>query len=422
MVAKNWPTLKLSDCASKEPYSTQIGPFGEKIRAESYTNTGAPVLRGTNVNPDGRFHDDDFVFIDAAVAEEEFSKFTCEVDDVILCHKGTLGKIGIIPKDSRFKKYIMGNSMMKVRCDRSKLEPLYLYYWLCSREGQDYIFSRVSQVGVPQIQRPLTTLREAALPVPSLTEQRAIVAMLGALDDKIELNRRMNATLESMARALFQSWFVDFDPVRAKLDSRQALGLDPAIAALFPGHFEHDANGVVPEGWTRKRWGDIATLEYGKSLRNYRDSNGQYQVFGTNGPIGFHEEALCDSAGIIIGRKGAYRGIQYSPDPFFVIDTAFYLKPKVPLDLKWAYYELIRLDINNMDSGSAIPSTSREDFYGIPVILPPPQIQNAFGKTVEGWLSKVFANDQLSLTLANLRDTLLPMFLNGTILASSFRS
>lgn len=165
-LAGEWTTLTVAECASSEPYSTQIGPFGDKIRAENYTATGAPVLRGTSVNPDGRFHDDDFVFIDSELAEAEFGKFVCEVDDVILCHKGTLGKIGVIPKKSRFKKYIMGNSMMKVRCDRSKLEPLYLYYWLCSRDGQDYIFSRVSQVGVPQIQRPLSTLREASFPVP----------------------------------------------------------------------------------------------------------------------------------------------------------------------------------------------------------------------------------------------------------------
>jgi len=236
--------------------------------------------------------------------------------------------------------------------------------------------------------------------------------VLGALDDKIELNRRMNATLEAMARALFQTWFVDFDPVRAKLDGRQPVGLDPATAALFPAHFDNKADGVVPTGWNRKRWGDIATLEYGKSLRDYRESGGKYRVFGTNGPIGFHDEALCDSSGIIIGRKGAYRGVHYSPEPFFVIDTAFYLKPKAALDLKWAYYELLRFDINSMDSGSAIPSTSRDDFYGIPVIVPPPEIQAAFGKIVGGWFAKIFANDQQSRTLATLRDTLLPKLLS----------
>ena len=86
--------------------------------------------------------------------------------------------------------------------------------------------------------------------LPPLAEQKAIAAVLGALDDKIELNRRMNATLEAMARALFQSWFVDFDPVRAKLDGRQPAGLDPATAALFPNEFEDSTLGPIPKGWT----------------------------------------------------------------------------------------------------------------------------------------------------------------------------
>ena len=98
-----------------------------------------------------------------------------------------------------------------------------------------------------------------------------------------------------------------------------------------------------------------------------------------------------------------------------MIDTAFYLKPKNALDLKWAYYELVRFDINSMDSGSAIPSTSRDDFYGIPVIVPPPQIQDAFGKIVGGWFATMFANDHQSRTLAALRDTLLPKLLSGEL-------
>ena len=258
-------------------------------------------------------------------------------------------------------------------------------------------------------------IQEIECAIPPLAQQKAIAAVLGALDDKIELNRRMNATLESMARALFQSWFVDFDPVRAKLDGRQPVGIDPAIEAHFPSRFDHKAEGVVPTGWSFKQWGDIATLEYGRSIRDYRESSGKYRVFGTNGPIGFHDEALCNSAGIVIGRKGAYRGVHYSPEPFFVIDTAFYLKPKATLDLNWAYYELLRFDINSMDSGSAIPSTSRDDFYGIPVIVPPPEIQAAFGKIVEGWFTRMFANNSESRVLVTLRDTLLPKLLGGKL-------
>ena len=288
-------------------------------------------------------------------------------------------------------------------------DPLFAFYFLKALD-----FDRFNS-GSAQPSLNRNFIYPIPIRVPKPAEQKAIAAVLGALDDKIELNRRMNATLEAMARALFQSWFVDFDPVRANLDDRPPAALDPATAALFPAHFDHKAEGAIPTGWNRMCWGDIATLEYGKSIRDYRESVGAYRVFGTNGPIGFHHEAICNTAGIVIGRKGAYRGVHYSPEPFFVIDTAFYLKAKAPLDLKWAYYELLRFDINSMDSGSAIPSTSRDDFYGIPVIVPPPEIQDAFGKIVGKWFAKVFANDDESRTLATLRDTLLPKLLSGEL-------
>lgn len=122
--------------------------------------------------------------------------------------------------------------------------------------------------------------------------------------------------------------------------------------------------------WLETTWGEIATLEYGKAIRGYQNASGDYPVYGTNGPIGWHHTPLCNSDGVVIGRKGAYRGIHYSHTPFFVIDTAFYLKPKVALDTKWTYYCLLTYDINGMDSGSAIPSTSRDEFYKLPVRIP----------------------------------------------------
>ena len=140
-------------------------------------------------------------------------------------------------------------------------------------------------------------------------------------------------------------------------------------------------------------------MEYGKSLRDYDSPAGVYKVYGTNGQIGWHLEPLCPYASVIIGRKGAYRGVHYSPDPFFVIDTAFYLKPKVEMDTRWAYYELLTQDINGMDSGSAIPSTSREDFYGLPVRVPPLSKQRAIAHVLGTLDDKIELNRRMNETL-----------------------
>ncbi len=138
-MAVEWRTLTVAECASAEPYSTQIGPFGKALMADEYTPSGVPVLRGVNVNR-GRFHDDDFVFVDAATADR-LAKFESFPGDVLLVHKGTLGQIGLMPARRKYPRYIMGNSMIRVRCDPGKLLPEYLYYWMSSAEGQHYFFS-----------------------------------------------------------------------------------------------------------------------------------------------------------------------------------------------------------------------------------------------------------------------------------------
>jgi type I restriction enzyme S subunit len=284
------------------------------------------------------------------ISSEHFVEWTRKArpqhHDVVLSRRCNPGETAYVPAGL---ESALGQNLVLLRSDGSRVFPPFLRWLVRGPDWWEQIGTFIN-VGAVFDSLKCADIPNFKMPLPPLAEQKAIAAVLGALDDKIELNRRMNATLEAMARALFQSWFVDFDPVRAKLDGRKPEGLDKATAALFPSHLAHEAGVAVPQGWSQKRWGDIATLEYGKSLRDYRKSGGRYRVYGTNGTIGFHDEALCDGAGIVIGRKGAYRGVHYSPDPFFVIDTTFFLKPKAPMDLRWAYYELLRFDINSMDS------------------------------------------------------------------------
>jgi type I restriction enzyme S subunit len=158
----------------------------------------------------------------------------------------------------------------------------------------------------------------------------------------------------------------------------------------------------MANNWTETTWGNLATLEYGKSLHDYQEADGPYRVYGTNGPIGRHNEPLCTFPSVIIGRKGAYRGVHFSPKPFFVIDTAFYLKPKAEFDIRWAYYELLTHDINGMDSGSAIPSTSRESFYSLPVKYPPLSEQRAIANILGTLDDKIELNRRMNKTLEEI--------------------
>lgn len=154
--------------------------------------------------------------------------------------------------------------------------------------------------------------------------------------------------------------------------------------------------------WPETTWGDIAELKYGKAMTAYTDQPNVARVYGTNGPIGWHDTALQPGPGVIVGRKGAYRGVHYADHPFWVIDTAYYLKPLVPMDLRWAYYWLLDYDVNNIDDGSPIPSTTRDAFGFTRVKFPPPGEQAQIADLLASLDTKIDHNREMAETLEEM--------------------
>ncbi len=252
--------------------------------------------------------------------------------------------------------------------------------------------------------------------IPHLAEQKAIAAVLGALDDKIELNRRMNATLEAMARALFQSWFVDFDPVRAKLDGRQPAGLDEATATLFPDSFDETVLGHTPTGWEVAALGEVIDLAYGKPLKAEDRKTGPVCVYGANGPVGWHDEKLVFGPGIVVGRKGNPGVVTWAHGDFYPIDTTFYVEPKGECrSLYFLYYALSLQNLANLSADSAVPGLNRNHAYMSKQVIPPQPVLKAFDSQIAPIFAAIHVNEEQSCTLATLRDTLLPKLLSGEL-------
>jgi type I restriction enzyme S subunit len=258
--------------------------------------------------------------------------------------------------------------------------------------------------------------------VPPLAEQKAIAAVLGALDDKIELNRRMNATLEAMARALFQSWFVDFDPVRAKLDGRQPPNLAPANAALFPDSFQESELGQIPKGWRVMKVGEfIERLSVGQKYEQKTVSRvGKVPVFdqGKSGVIGFHNNepgvtATLDNPVAVFANHTCYmRLITYS---FSAIQNVL---PFVGsgVDTFWAYYATEgRLSFSEYKG-------HWPDFVIQESVVPPRELTHAFGRFAKPLVAQMRNNEEESRTLATLRDTLLPKLLSGELSVEGLES
>jgi type I restriction enzyme, S subunit len=151
--------------------------------------------------------------------------------------------------------------------------------------------------------------------------------------------------------------------------------------------------------WRASTWGDEISLEYGKALRGHDTGSGRYRVFGSNGPIGWTAEPLAPGPGVILGRKGAYRGVRYSSEPFYVIDTAYFVVPKAELDMRWLYYAIQHHKLGEIDDGSPIPSTTRSAVYVQDLDVPPLPEQRAIAHILGTLDDKIELNRRMNDTM-----------------------
>ena len=203
----SWQLTKIEEIAEK----VATGPFGSSMKVETFVPDGIPIISGQHLH--GTRVDDSagYNFITDAHAQR-LSKANVQRGDIIFTRAGNIGQVAYIPEGSQFARYVISPRQFYMRCDRSKALPEFITAYFRSHEGQHKLLANSSQVGVPSIAQAVTYLRTIEIPLPSLSEQCIIANILGTLDDKIELNRRMNVTLEAIARAIFKDWFVDFAP------------------------------------------------------------------------------------------------------------------------------------------------------------------------------------------------------------------
>ena len=256
--------------------------------------------------------------------------------------------------------------------------------------------------------------------VPPLPEQRAIAHILGTLDDKIELNRRMSETLEAMARALFKAWFVDFEPVRAKMEGRwqrgQSLpGLPAHLYDLFPDRLVDSELGEIPEGWEVATLDDLAEIQGGRQLpTNECQPTGVFPVFGANGVMGYTSRPTHDGFVIAFGRVGAYCGsVHWTYSGAWINNNASSVVPK-----RWPEFVLqtmLEADFEGMRTGSAQPFIPNSSLAALRLALAPDKVMNEFCLVVRAVRLKEQATQRDSRTLAALRDALLPKLIRGEI-------
>ena len=186
-----------------------MGPFGSDIKVDNFVETGVPVLNGANL-PKFKLLEKEFRYVTAEKAKT-FRKAIAKRGDIVITHRGTIGQISYIPENSKFEEYVISQSQFRVDLNKKLVDPAFFVYYFHTNEGQKRLLANKCHVGVPALAQATTNFRLIEIPLPSLPTQQKIASVLSSLDSKIELNNRINAELEAMAKTLYDYWFVQFD-------------------------------------------------------------------------------------------------------------------------------------------------------------------------------------------------------------------
>jgi type I restriction enzyme S subunit len=433
-MAGEWKLSTLGEIADASPHAFVDGPFGSNLPASCYTASGVPIIRGSNLSlGETRFRSDEFVFVSDETANR-LQRSCCKPLDIIFTKKGTLGQTGIVPEKGRHHRYLLSGNQMKLTVDRAKADPLFVFYFVSSPPSRTKIVQDSEVTGVPKTN--LTYLRTFPIPLPPLAEQKAIAGVLGALDDKIELNRRMNMTLEAMARALFQSWFVDFDPVRAKLDGRQPVGLDLETAALFPEHLTDGEHDKLPVGWrhaaieevcdlnswTLGKNDELETLEYVEISEVSRGNIANIATYA-RGEEPSRARRRLRHGDTVLSTVRPDRGSYFlalNPPENRVASTGFAVLTPTKVPWSFVHAAMTQQEVSDhlgqMADGGAYPAVRPEVIGAMQIVIPnEPKILEAFHRTCTPLFELAEANRAQSRVLATLRDTLLPKLLSGEV-------
>jgi type I restriction enzyme S subunit len=402
-----------------------VGPM-----ASEYVTSGIPFLRSTNIRP-YKIDLQDVIYI-GETFHNRIRKSALFPGDVVIVRTGKPGTAAVIPDNLPISNC---SDMVIVKPGRS-LDSRFLAYYVNSI-AQGHIAAYI--VGAVQQHFNVGSAKQLKLHLPPLPEQRAIARILGALDDKIELNRRMNHMLEAMAQALFKSWFVDFDPVTAKAEGRAPFGMSAETAALFPAEFVDSELGAIPNGWRVGTINDLALkIESGGTPTRGKDDywlNGTIAWFKTgelfDAPLIDSEEKITqvgiDNSSAKLWQPGTILFALYASPTLGrmgileILATANQacaaLNAKPEFGTQFLFSMLIesREDLQRVAVGAAQQNINQKILKEHCVIIPDSQIAKKFHETVKSFYHQRASNEKQSRTLASIRDALLPRLLSGDV-------
>ena len=396
-----------------------MGPFGSNIKVDNFIDAGVPVLNGSNLQG-FKLNEDSFNYVSQEKADS-LGKANAHKGDIVITHRGTLGQIVYIPEESKFDQYLISQSQFRLKLKKDVIRPDFFVYFFHTRLGQHRILMNASQVGVPALARPTSTFKEVLVPVPKMEVQNKIMDILHSLDDKIEVNRRINKNLEQQAQALFKSWFVDFEPFKDQ-------------------PFVESELGMIPQGWRVQEAQEVFSINIGKTPPRkesewFSESNednvwvsiadmGSCGTFISDSSEYLTDEAVKRFNIQIVEKDSILLSFKLTVGRVAIADTrlttneaiARFILPEKSYR-EFLYLYLKQYKYGNLGSTSSIATAvNSKTIKGMKLLIPNAEMIERFSNNTSPLFEQIRTIQQESRRLAELRDTLLPRLMSGRLM------
>lgn len=413
---EGWTFLPLDRCAV--PGSISYGV----VQPGSPVTSGVPIIRVNNFS-DTRLDLSDVMRV-APEVEAKYSRTRLSGGEVLLTLVGSVGQVAEVPITCAGFNVARAVGVIK---PANGIDAKWIAICLRSPLSQQLLSTRANTTVQTTIN--LKDVRALPIPIPPLAERLQIAAFISALDDRIALLRETNASLEAIAQALFKSWFVDFDPVRAKRQGVAPAGLDDATAALFPDSFEESRQGSIPKGWKATSIYDVAQVIYGAPF-----ASGKFNTEGIGRPLVRIRDLRDESPGVytpevhpkgyvikpgdvVVGMDGEFRAYLWGGEEAWLNQRVCVFTPKADVTAAFlrSTIEPQLAHIEATETATTVIHLGKGDIDRFAALVPSSDVMAAFAVAADPLYSRIVANKQAGRTLATLRDTLLPRLISGQL-------
>lgn len=430
-IPDGWRSCTLGELVREFNGSIQTGPFGSQLHAADYVEDGIPSIMPKNIRIDGV--DDSDIARVSPEDIERLSKYKVQTGDIVYSRRGDVEKCSLITE--RENGWLCGTGCLRVRLQAEEVSPEFIHAYLCHPVVREWIVRHAVGATMPN----LNTSILSALPVlvPTSDSMEVITSNWNALSSKLVINSKINQTLEQMAQAIFKSWFVDFDPVKAKMNGEQPEGMDAATASLFPEKLVESELGLIPDGWEVSTLSSLIKLTGGGTPKRSEERywNGDIPWFsvrdvpsGSNvfvvdtdekiTELGLNKSStkLLPKGTTIITARGTVGKLALVGTDMCMNQSCYGIRGKEVGDF-YNYFNLNEAvsTLQRNTHGAVFDTITTKTFDTYSMAFSGAELANKFDALVAPLLQKIEANVRQNIELATLRDTLLPKLLSGEI-------